>query len=67
MQGWTEIQDFRYSNYNGTEQALSSDFINKLRVTLKKCGWERDGVLEAMMGPPFFATRAIAIGSLSFT
>jgi hypothetical protein len=39
MQGWTDIRSFRYLNYDMEEQALDQEFIEKLVMTLKECGW----------------------------
>jgi hypothetical protein len=54
MQGWTRVSSFRYVDYNGETQGLTPEFIENVTVSLKACGWEGDGALEAMSVPPFF-------------
>jgi hypothetical protein len=58
QQGWTEVNSFSYSRYHGQEEkvTLSPAFVQKLRMTLKECGWEGDGRVEAMLVPPFFSS-----------
>lgn len=60
LQGWIPVESFRYSWPSGPhgepgQEALSPAYIEKLRTTLKECGWEGDGELGAMMVPPFFS------------
>lgn len=57
QQGWIPIRSFSYrgTSYPDHREAPSEEFVEKLSKTLKDCGWEGDGVLGAMVVPPFFA------------
>jgi hypothetical protein len=58
QQGWVPVEAFSYprcGDITEGEERPSPAFIEKVKATLKECGWEGDGTLGAMMVPPFFS------------
>ena len=47
-----------YTPLDKLSDKVSTTFVEKLTTTLKACGWEGDGKLEAMMVPAFLSTES---------
>ena len=60
--GWTPLNEFRHPVLDGSlgeeveKEGITPEFQDRLVKTLKACGWEGDGQLEAMMVPPWLGT-----------
>lgn len=63
LEGWIPVEKFTLRNYSSEREqpervGLSPEEIDDVRRTLKLCGWEGDGTLDAMLVPPFFASHS---------